>query len=58
VDISSEWSSSRLGELVVRNSVSRIAVEGSYTGYKSTDIGVRSRRGEADVTELQNETGE
>jgi hypothetical protein len=38
--------------------VSQVEVEGSYTGYKSTDIGVRSRRGEADVTELQNDTEE
>ena len=57
-DISSEYTSSRLSELVDHNMVSRIEVEGSYNRYKITDLGVRYLRGEADVTELRDDTEE
>jgi predicted transcriptional regulator len=57
-DLSGQWTSVRLGVLVDHGLVEKIEEEGAHPRYQISDLGVRFLRGEADVTELQNETEE
>lgn len=57
-DLSGQYTSNRLNELVDHGLVDRIEVEGSHSRYRITELGVRVLQGEADVTELQDDNDE
>ena len=55
-DLSGQWTSVRLRELVDRGLVRKIEEEGSHPRYQITDLGVRFLRGDATISELQDDT--